>query len=74
MVIFQKIFLTILWFQSNKICGYVCRCVHAPQAIFKSGKCGGLWFGFFTHEIIFTHFHREEPKPGIVMFLRFQPV
>jgi hypothetical protein len=32
------------------------------------------WASLFAHEIIFTHFHRQEPVPKILGFPRFQPV
>ena len=32
------------------------------------------WASLFAHEIVFTHFCREEPKPKFVHFPRFQPV
>ena len=32
------------------------------------------WASLFAHEIVFTHFHRQEPEPQILRFPRFQPV
>jgi len=32
------------------------------------------WASLFAHEIVFTHFHRQEPEPEFVRFPRFQPV
>ena len=32
------------------------------------------WASLFAHEIVFTHFCREEPKPKILQFPQFQPV
>jgi hypothetical protein len=32
------------------------------------------WASLFAHEIVLTHFHREEPKPKIMAFPRLQPV
>ena len=32
------------------------------------------WASLFAHEIVFTHFHRQEPEPKILSFPRFQPV
>jgi hypothetical protein len=32
------------------------------------------WASLFAHEIVFTHFHREEPARKTVCFPRFQPV
>ena len=32
------------------------------------------WASLFAHEIVFTHFHREEPARKILYFPRLQPV
>jgi hypothetical protein len=32
------------------------------------------WVSLFAHEIVFTHFQRQEPEPQILRFPRFQPV
>ena len=32
------------------------------------------WTSLFAHEIVFTHFHREEPAHKTIYFPRLQPV
>ena len=32
------------------------------------------WVSLFAHEIVFTHYQRQEPEPQILPFPRFQPV
>ncbi len=32
------------------------------------------WVSLFAHEIVFTHFYRQEPRPKTLHFPRFQPV
>ena len=32
------------------------------------------WASLFAHEIVFTHFHRQESEPKFVQFPQFQPV
>ena len=32
------------------------------------------WASLFAHEIVFTHFHRQEPARKTIYFPRFQPV
>ena len=32
------------------------------------------WASLFAHEIVFTHFHREEPARKTICFPRLQPV
>ena len=32
------------------------------------------WASLFAHEIVFTHFHRQEPVLKIICFPRLQPV
>ena len=32
------------------------------------------WVSLFAHEIVFTHFHRQEPEAKFLRFPRFQPV
>ena len=32
------------------------------------------WASLFAHEIVFSHFHRQEPKHRFLQFPRFQPV
>ena len=32
------------------------------------------WASLFAHEIVFTHFHREEPARKTLCFPRFLPV
>ena len=32
------------------------------------------WASLFAHEIVFTHFHRQEPAHKPLYFQRFQPV
>ena len=32
------------------------------------------WASLFAHEIVFTHFHRQQPARKPIYFSRFQPV